>query len=279
MTVQTTYSRNPVAAFAGQIGDNREGMVIASRLNGESSNLPAGIFVKRGGEGLANLISAAADALSGVVLNTFSRNPGDSGLALSGTDAYGPHQPMPVLESGPAWVVCEQSMAISDPIYVRFSANGTGKLQVGAVRKDADGVAQVTTITPTAANATTYVLDVELSTGHRATFEYLSDGSATAAEIVTGFKTLMAADTEVSGEITATGSATLILTGVTAGKSFIAQSAGDGVLTVVATTPPAAHARLVKGARVERASTAAAGVVELVFSLSAELAAQAAVSQ
>lgn len=278
---QTSYSRNPVAAFAGQLGDNREGIVISSRLNAESVNMPAGVFVKQtaGSEGKANNIAAAADVLAGIVLNTFSRNPGDIGLTLSGTDAYGPGMGMPLLEQGSAWVVCEQSMAVGDPVYVRFSANGAGKLVVGAVRKDADGVAQVTTLTPTAVNSTIYVLDLELSTGKRFTLEYISDSTATAAEIVTGFTTLINANADLTAEITPSGSTTLILTGVTAGKSFKATSSGDGTLAVAATTPPAAHARLCKGARVERASTAAAGVVQLVFSQMAELAAQVAVSQ
>lgn len=273
MSVQTSYSRNPVAAFAGMLGDGRD-PVTSSRLNGESANVPAGIFMAQGAEGKAQLTAAAADRLAGIVLNTFSRNPGDMALSLAGTDAYGPKMLMPMLEQGSAWVVCEQTMAVTDKVYVRFLANGAGKLQLGAVRKDLDGVAQVTTITPTAVNSTEYSLRVQLSNGQTYTFSMVSDATATAAEIVTGLRAAMAADAAFTAAVVATGSTTVILTGQVAGDAFTVSEVSDGVLAVAATTPPVAHARLVKGARVDAASTAAAGVVKLVFDLPTEIAQQ-----
>lgn len=274
MAAQTSYSRNPSAAFAGMLGDSRN-HVISSRLNGESSNVPAGVFMAQGTEGKAASLAAATDKLCGIVLNSFARNPGDSALSLSGTEAYGPKAIMPICEEGPVWVVCEEAMAIGDDVYVRYSTNGTGKLIVGAVRNDPDGVAQVTTVTPTAANSTEYSLRVQLSNGKSYTFSMVGDGSASATEIVTGLKTAMAADAAFTAAVVATGTTTLILTGQVAGDAFVVSEVSDGVLAVVATTPPAAHCRKVKGARVD-VSSSDATVCKIVFSLAAELAANQA---
>lgn len=267
MSAQTTYSRDPSVAYAGQLGDPNP-RLIATRSNSESSaNVAAGIFLKQDTEGKAKLLTAATERLAGVVLNTFSRNPGDVSVSLSGNEAYAPKAAMPMLQEGSAWVRCEQAMAVTDSVYVRF-ATGSGTT-IGAVRKDPDGVAQVSTITPTAVNNAIYVLRVQLANGQSYTFEYVGDGSATATEIVTGFKTLMAADADFSAAITASGTSTLILTAVAAGVAFTAHSEGDGAMAVAATTPPAPTARLVKGARVDTPSTGA-GVCKLQFSLNAE---------
>lgn len=42
------------------------------------------------------------------------------------------------LDRGVIWVICEEAINPEDPVYVRHTANGAGKLQLGAVRNDAD---------------------------------------------------------------------------------------------------------------------------------------------
>ncbi len=39
---------------------------------------------------------------------------------------------------GRIYAVCELAVTYGDPVYVRYTANGTGKLQLGAVRNDTD---------------------------------------------------------------------------------------------------------------------------------------------
>ncbi len=269
MSVQTSYSRDPSAAFAGMLGDARPS-VISSRANGESANVPAGIFMKQSStEGAALLLTAATEKLAGIVLNTFARNPGDVSVTLSGTDAYATKVEMPILEEGSAWVVCEEAMAVADSVYVRFSANGAGKLVVGAIRNDSDGVAQVTTVTPGASQNTT-LFTIRVSFADRDyEFTTVSDGSMSATEVCDATRVAMAADTAFTARCVASGSATLILTGQVAGEAFEVSNDGTGTITVTATTPPAVHCRKVKGARVDVAASAA-GVCKIVFSLNAD---------
>lgn len=119
---------------------------------------------------------------------------------------------------------------------------------VGAFRKDADGTAQVTTMTPTAVNSTEYQLVVD---GHF--YGYTSDSSATATEIVTALTAAIVAD--AGATVTPTGTATLILTAKTAGVPFVAQ--GDANMAFAATTANALKAILLP--RCAWRTTASAG--------------------
>ncbi len=149
-------------------------------------------------------------------------------------------------------------MAVGDNVYVRFTTNGTGKLQLGAIRNDADGVAQVSTGTPTASqDSTVFTVRVGFADASY-TFEYTSDGSMTATEVADGLRAAMAADLAFTARVVATGTATLILTGQVAGEAFTPTTSGAGAVTWAATTPPAAHCRRVKGARVLKASSSTA---------------------
>jgi hypothetical protein len=80
-------------------------------------------------------------------------------------------------------------------------------------------VAQVITVTPTAAN--TYIYSVTINDTE---FSFTSDGSATAAEIVTGLIALINAGSE---PVTASGTSTLILTADEAGVSFTVTLGGN----------------------------------------------------
>jgi hypothetical protein len=123
-----------------------------------------------------------------------------------------------------------------DSVYARVSASGTQ--QLGALRNDADGTAQVDTLTPTAVNSTEYFVNV-----NGRLYSYVSDSTATAAEIVTGFKTAMTNDPDV----TATGTSTLILTAKVAGAAFT--TGADPNMSIAHTTANAAKAALLSRAK------------------------------
>lgn len=92
-------------------------------------------------------------------------------------------------------------------------------------------VAQIDTITPTAINNTHYIVTIDGTD-----YDYLSDGSATVAEIVAGLLALINAD--INAPCTATGSTTLILT---------ANAAGDGFATSVNANMALVHTTLNNG--------------------------------
>jgi hypothetical protein len=97
----------------------------------------------------------------------------------------------------------------------------------GVGRRDAASVAQVDTITPVVQDEATYSVKINATT-----FSFVSDASATAQEIVAGLLALVNAGTE---PVTASGTATLILTADVAGVPFTTVVSSN--LTVVHTTP------------------------------------------
>lgn len=98
------------------------------------------------------------------------------------------------------------------------------------------GVSRVVTLTPTAATSKVYTVKIRatnvLDGGTQVfSYNYTSDSvtAPTATQIVTAFKTAINGDTRVP--VTASGTATLILTGDVGYWDFAVQSAGTGVLT------------------------------------------------
>lgn len=273
MSTQSSYSRSFDAAFAGQPGDSgykRD----SSSTNTTGSAIPAGIGVCQAtAVGELKLPAAATDKLLGLVLNTFSRNPGDGNVSLSSTAAIVDTAQANIREQGAIYALVEEAVTVADPVYMRFTANGTGKLQLGAFRNDPDGVAQVTTVTPGASqNTTLFTLRVSFSSpSNDYEFTVVSDGSMTATEVCDAFRVTMAADAEFTARVVATGTATLILTGQVAGEVFLVRNDGTGTVTVTATTPAAPTCRLVKGARFLSASTGA-GVAQMYIDVAVDRA-------
>lgn len=132
---QTSYTRDFTQAYAGMLGDNGDRRIEA-RINNQGADLAAGIFVKNSAEGLCTLLSSAGDKLAGVVVNTFAHNPGDASKALTAGTVIEAGEMANVLTDGAVWVVCEEAMAVTDPVYARHTA-GTGTT-IGAVRNDID---------------------------------------------------------------------------------------------------------------------------------------------
>ena len=259
---QTSYDRAPSGQLAGEYeGDAR----IESMLNDEGSDIEPGLGVALKSAGKIELVDALTDKVYGITLLSFARNPDNvtspntilnGAMCNIGTD-------------GVFYVVTEETVAAGDPVYCRHTSKG-GNTVLGRFRNDLDGVAQVTTVTPTAANTMDYALRVSVGSDDF-TFNYTSDGSGTATEVCDGFRTLMAANAEFTALIVATGTATLILTGQNLGQAFSVEDAGDGdYASITLTTAPAPSCVLVKGAEFINSVTNA-GVAKIRFSRTAAL--------
>lgn len=229
---QTSYAAGIVAGFPGMLYDTGVKDAVTMAQGEASAEIPFGVVVAKGtGDVKAKLPASAADVLAGIVLhsNEYHKTSelGDTGLK--------PKVPMSVLRKGRVYVLLEENVSKGDPAFVRHTAKG-GNTQTGGLRKTPDGTAggRIITVTPTAVNATTYQLRVSVGDDDFS-FEVLSDGSATATEICDSFRTQMAANTEFSALVTASGTATLVLTGNTVGQDFSAESTGPGTLSVAST--------------------------------------------
>ncbi len=136
---QTTYNTNFTPAFAGMAGSEPD-IHVESFRNDDAASVPAGIFMAQGTAGRgAILLTAASGAggkIAGVVLNTFSRDPGNVDASLSATGAYLAGASMPLVTRGPIWCTSESAFALGDDVYVRHTANG-GLTQKGAVTSGA----------------------------------------------------------------------------------------------------------------------------------------------
>lgn len=229
---QTTYDEAPLKGFAG-LGARDVPGGVRTVINEESSALPYGIGVKRGSDarGCAEF-DAVTDEFYGVLMHKH-RDPGADGQ-VDGleADAYGP-----CMQAGDIWVRCEEAIALGDRVFCRATAPGSET--VGAFRNDADGDAQVTTVTPTPANDTDYTLNV-FAGGKLYSFSITSDASATATEICDDFRTEMQGDSEFDALVTSSGTDTLILTSADSSKEFQVNAAGsEGALAIAETTAAA----------------------------------------
>lgn len=251
---QTSYTAKPPVGLPGQLYGIQRPILLTKQAE---TNLPFGIAVKQGTAELEILApTAAADEIIGVVVRNMHKNTSD----LSGTNQVREGDLHPVLCEGMICVTVEDAVSAGGAVFVRHTAPGEEVL--GAFRGSAGGVAELTTITPTAANSTHYVLNV--SVGDKDfQFEYTSDGSATDEEICDGLRAAMtSAGTDFSSRVTAGGTATLTLTGANAGEPLVITSNGPGVLGIVETTPSAAIAKKLPGARFIR--DAGAGEIAVV---------------
>jgi hypothetical protein len=97
--------------------------------------LPAGVFVCEGTiPQSCKVPTTSTEVLQalGVVVWTASELP----PADTAANDYAASTVVPVLDQGEIYVICEEAMATTDDVYVRFDT-GTGT-QLGAIRNDAD---------------------------------------------------------------------------------------------------------------------------------------------
>jgi hypothetical protein len=246
--VQTSYSINIPTAFQGLIAD--DGFHdITSYLNADVVGLSFGIGVVQGtNDDQCLLPTATTQSLLGVTVSNFAYNQ-FSPTNLTGTQGIPLTAAAGVMTRGRIYVLPTQDVTPASPVFCQMVANGTTKV-AGSFRKDYDGTAQVTTMTPTAVNSTEYQLEVD-----GRFYAYTSDSTATAAEIVTGLTAAITAD--AGATVTPTGTTTLILTAKVPGKPFVAQ--GDVNMSFAATTANAFNAIPVPNARFKTTATFASG--------------------
>jgi hypothetical protein len=133
---QTSYSGSPSPGIPGQLADTAPKRVV-TRNNENVSGISAGIFVKHGtAVNGADLLSLVTDAIDGIAIKSDAK-PVDG---LTGTQSVPAGFDFDCLEQGAAWMRSETGSqpTVGDEVFVRFVANGVGKLVVGAVRKDVD---------------------------------------------------------------------------------------------------------------------------------------------
>lgn len=228
--MQTSYSIYQSAGLAGALYDMKETDVMTYVA---AATVPFGVMVSKGtGDSVCKLPTTAAEVLAslGLALRVEKEQ-----ATVGGNDAsYAAKDPISVMKKGRAWVAVEEAVNDGDDVYIRY-ANGiadSALVQKGAFRKSYDGTAQVTTLTPTAANGKSYEIQIRDADGDVvATASYTSDSDGTATEICDG---LRAALGTVSG-YAFTGTATLIITASVPGVAFTVTSSGDGAFSSITT--------------------------------------------
>lgn len=260
---QTSFDTNPAAAFAGMQGDGNQDGYVVSRYNGEASGMPFGILVKQDTDQEKCKLYTASAKPAGVVLHSHYHD----NQSLAGALGVPAADMANVLRKGRVWVLTEGTVAAGAQAYARHTSDGASNTQLGKFRADNDGVAQVTTVTPTSGNEKTFRLNVFVD-GHLYYFEYLSDTASSATEICDGLRAAMAANAAFTALVVATGTATLILTGQTKGMAFdVVNGGGDGAFTSIVTgTAASTKADAVEGCRFVGARTGA-GLVQVELNL------------
>lgn len=174
---QTAYAVDPDLGFRGLLGDPNADSYIIPMANGAAAAQGFGILVKRDAVNPTDqfdIFSATGQDPLGVLVHTQAvEDPtlaGDLAVALLETAS--------VLRRGRIWVRVEEAVAPGDSVYFRHTASG-GNTELGAFRNDANGVAQVTTLTPTVADDTIYTLNAVVD-GVPYNFQVLSGGAGNA---------------------------------------------------------------------------------------------------
>lgn len=132
---QTVYNEKPTVAMPGMIADNTDNCRIRTAKMVEAGGAPFGIFVTKGANaGEVEYPNALGDKICGLLVHThhIDRTNLAAGMDINVNDI------VPVAEEGRFYALIEEDMVEDDPVYVRVTANGAGKLQLGAVRNDVD---------------------------------------------------------------------------------------------------------------------------------------------
>jgi hypothetical protein len=144
--MQTGYQIAPSAALPGMKYDLSESRTRTGK-NSEGAALPFGVGVTKGANaGEVEYPDAAGDVVIGISQFQADVNPGllvGGGIAVypdttAGVSGYPDAAIMSVLDKGRIYVIVEADVVEGDVAFCRHTANGAGKLQLGAFRKDAD---------------------------------------------------------------------------------------------------------------------------------------------
>jgi hypothetical protein len=116
----------------------KAGICIGNHLVLEAAQ-PAGVIVSQGSADDGAIVPASAGAVAAaigvVVYNPLQPAPSDDAT----TNDFSAGDVAEVVSEGTVWVVSETGIAAGAQVYCRHTANGAGKLQLGAVRHDNDG--------------------------------------------------------------------------------------------------------------------------------------------
>lgn len=130
--IQTTFG-DPAVGFLGHAHDNSAALVDSAPNTG-AGNIAFGRAVKASGAGV-DVPASLADEFVGVTV-------ADPLVPIidetTGDRAYKPGASVGVLSRGRVNVLAEQTVAVTDPVFVR-TATGAGGETAGAFRKDSDG--------------------------------------------------------------------------------------------------------------------------------------------
>ncbi len=140
---QTSYSIAPKAGFRGLPYDMSPSRKRTARVNAGSAR-PFGTFVKVGGaanaaEGDVTVLADANSVVAGVLHHTHDIRQDPSTPALVAGADVPDLSIVPLMEAGKIYVMIEEDVVEGDPVYTRHTANGAGKLVIGACRNDDDG--------------------------------------------------------------------------------------------------------------------------------------------
>jgi hypothetical protein len=137
-TMQTSYADGPAAHRAGDLYDNSPNTTVTRVA---STAIPFGRILTKDGttsDNLVKLPSAASDITDVKLIQGMARRvqtvPNQPDVE---PDSYRAKDAIAVLQVGRGVVLTEQSVTTVDPVYVRYTANGSGKYP-GQVRKDVD---------------------------------------------------------------------------------------------------------------------------------------------
>lgn len=245
MSPQLDYTIAPANARVGALATSESGIHAEAKV--ASVNIGFGLAVVRATDDLlARLPASMADVLSlvgaggvAVATNAIVTND-DNG------DSPFPYFPagkeFACLRRGPVFVLVEEDVVQGEQAFVRFAnavaAQDADYLAVGpanqkgSFRASADGVAQVVTLSPVAANNADYSVEVFDDSGKLlASAQVVSSGAATPTNIVAQLKAALG----VIPGIVMSGVATLIFTASVPGVAFSVESS-DSIGNVL-TTP------------------------------------------
>jgi hypothetical protein len=139
---QTSYAIAPGAGMRGLPYDTSHSVKRTCRVNAGSAR-PFGTFVIRGGassakEGDVTVLADGNSIVAGVLHHTHDIRQDPSTTALVAGVDVPDLSIVPLMESGKIYVMIEEDVAEGEPVYTRHTANGAGKLVIGACRNDID---------------------------------------------------------------------------------------------------------------------------------------------
>lgn len=224
-------------------------LTLTNTVDSDQSDIPPGIVVSSD-DGLSLRLPASGDTedsfAGALMLSEPLLRPRSFDSLSTEVDGYPQGQILPVGGDGEyvdVYLHAETAMTRGAEPYVRCIATGTET--AGYIRSSADGTAQVTTATPTALDDQEHVLQIHFTAGPaKGETHVISSGvipaTSTATLVCNGFRTAIASNARLAALITASGTATLILTAADAASIFEVEDVGFGEFASITTGTPGA---------------------------------------